>query len=193
MNDLARLLQEILQTHLTGELERFMTNWPSEAHGADSVPPSAPPVAHWLDDLRELSSAATAALVEAFTRHAGQLHWRQTYSEADFGARFLQRYGYVELVGRRSRLFTDRMAAGLLMFGPDTHYPRHRHPAEEIYLPVAGTARYLMPDGVWKSAAPGTVIHNAPMVWHGTETAEQPVLIAWAWLGGDPAVKSQIN
>lgn len=186
-------MRELFNSHLTDGLSRFVVNWPEAATGVPTEFPAIPPVTRWCADLTRLASDATTELVHSFLATAETLHWRQTYVASDFGAEFLDRYGYVELVGRRSRLRTDRMAAGLLMFGPDTHYPAHRHPAEEIYLPIAGTADYLMTDGAWQSAEPGTVIHNAPMVWHGTRTGDQPVLIAWAWLGGNPTVKSDIR
>ena len=35
------------------------------------------------------------------------------------------------------------IAAGFLLLGPHTHYPRHSHAAEELYIPLAGTAEPL--------------------------------------------------
>jgi quercetin dioxygenase-like cupin family protein len=192
MNDLAGLLYDVFSTHLTNGLERFISSWPADECEITEEDLPALPVQEWLVDLPALANGNTVSLVGEFIGSAAGLRWRQSYTASDFGAEFVERYGYVEIVGKRSTLFTDQMAGGLLMFGPGIRYPEHRHPAEEIYLPVAGTADYLMSDGTWQSAKPGTVIHNAPMVWHGIRTTSEPVLIAWAWLGGDPAIKSDM-
>ena len=72
--------------------------------------------------------------------HGQRLHWGQTYTQADFDRRFLDNYGWMELFGTRGHFVEERLACGLLLLGPDTHYPDHHHEAEEIYIPLTGSA-----------------------------------------------------
>ena len=60
------------------------------------------PVCRWLDPgVAPRPAQAVAPLVQALIEgHAG-LDWRQTYSAADFGPAFLERYGWSELAGER--------------------------------------------------------------------------------------------
>ena len=51
----------------------------------------------WLASLEPLAAPATRALVRDFVAAADILEWRQTYSAADFGPEFLERYGWTEL------------------------------------------------------------------------------------------------
>ena len=46
------------------------------------------------------------------------------------------------------------LAVGVLLLGPATHYPLHRHPATEIYVPL-NTAEWWRDDGPWREEAPG--------------------------------------
>lgn len=185
-------LKAFLRQRLGATWQRFMVDWPVMISGPDPEPSPLPPVTQYLPGLLSSKSAGDTGLVGQLSEAADKLHWRQSYSEADFGPEFIRSYAYVELVGKRSALSTGKMAAGLLMFGPDVVYPEHRHAAEELYVPVAGSADFLMPDGSWRPVESGGIVHNAPWVSHGIRTDAQPVLIAWLWLGGDPAVRSEI-
>lgn len=192
MNDVRALLRQTFTDLLPQELHHFIKNWPAPRQRPEVTPPTPPKVLAWLPQLAGLTSPSTDRLVSAFAASAQSHHWRQTYSADDFGQHFIDRYGYVEIVGPRSFLYSEDMAAGLLMFGPEIQYPAHRHPAEELYVPIAGSARFISNDNEAREGLPGTVIHNRPMDWHGITTGVQPVLIAWAWLGGNPAVRSEV-
>ena len=61
-----------------------------------------------LQGLSRLAAPETRALVEAVEALARDLDWRQTYTSADFGARFLENYGYNEWVGQRGAFISDR-------------------------------------------------------------------------------------
>ncbi|TIQ50588.1 MAG: transcriptional regulator, partial [Mesorhizobium sp.] len=71
-----------------------------------------------------------------------ELHWGQTYSEADLGKTFFDNYGWLEVFGMRGHFVNDEVAAGLLVLGPDIVYPDHHHVAEEIYIPLTGGTQW---------------------------------------------------
>ena len=131
-------------------------------------------------------------LVAALAAHADALAWRQSYTPADFGAAFLQRYGWTELVGLRGPARSETVACGILMLGPDLDYPAHAHAAEELYLPLAGTARWTRGHAAAIERQAGTPIHHPSWIPHAMRTGAQPLLALYVWRGGDLAAKSRI-
>lgn len=167
----------------------FAPDWP---------PPDAPrrpQTAKTLPVLRWLAAACRVgqppALVQALLAASVDLAWNQTYTEADIATAFLDRYGWTELVGLRGTLPSGTLAAGFLLLGPDTLYPRHSHAAEEVYLPLSGEAAWQRGDGEWQTRAPGEVIHHPGGMPHAMRTGAAPLLALYLWRGGDLAQKSR--
>ena len=71
------------------EAQPFLSDWPRELT-ARAIDAGSLPVVGALRGLSQYAAPRTLALVEAITALAGELDWRQTYTLADFGARFLQ-------------------------------------------------------------------------------------------------------
>ena len=105
------------------------------------------PVLRCLPDAAALAPPFSAALVDELLSAAASLAWQQSYGRDDVGSPFLDNYGWCELVGLRGPLASVRIACGFLLLGPATLYPRHHHEAEEVYLPLAGTAAWQRGDG----------------------------------------------
>ena len=113
-----------------------------------------------LEGLSRRAVPGTGTLVEAVAALAGDMDWRQTYSAADFGERFLQNYGWSEWIGPRGVFSSDAIACGVLLLGPDIEYPAHSHEAEELYLPLAGHAWWRSVGSDWHLRALGEWIHH---------------------------------
>lgn len=129
----------------------------------------------------DLRSIAYTDAMRAIQDAGPTMHWRETYKEDAEGAGFMDRLGCYAVIGNNSpftspslRLFALYMPAGL-------YYPSHRHPAEEIYLVLAGRARF------WRDGAPDQILSEGEAVFHasnqahGTETTDSPVLCLVAW------------
>ena len=127
------------------------------------------------------------------TALAHAFDWRQTYDADDFGARFLASYGYCEWIGERGAFESEKIACGVLLLGPGTEYPAHSHEAEEIYLPLAGRAWWRMGASDWTLRAPGGLIHHPSWTSHAMRTADEPLLAAYVWRGGNLSAKSRID
>lgn len=155
--------------------------------------------ANTLSCLRHLPRAAGLApsaereLAAHLARSAQSLHWGQTYTTADFGQRFIDNYGWVELFGTRGHFRNDSIAAGFLILGPSVVYPDHHHAAEEIYIPLTGTAEWRMGDDDFRVRCGGEIIHHASNVSHAMRTGSEPLLALYLWRGGDLAQKSTIG
>lgn len=125
------------------------------------------------------------------------LRWRQNpnYRQNPPDPAFLGNYGYAEICGSYG-LVAAGIRCGILLLGPGTCYPPHRHPAEEIYIPLTsgawqcGTAEIDAAD--WRERSPGTVIHHPPQVPHATRGGDAPLAALYLWRG-DLATEAQLD
>ena len=170
----------------------FLHDWPRALIARPQAERSLPVVAA-LEGLSRHAAPETRALVEGVAALAGDLDWRQTYTSADFGERFLQNYGWSEWIGKRGAFESDAIACGVLLLGRDTEYPAHSHEAEELYLPLAGHAWWRAAQSGWLLRPPGQWIHHPSWTTHAMRTEGEPLLAAYVWRAGDLTAKSRIT
>src|SRR5258708_30573211 len=152
---IAELIRKLLQSLRQPALAPFLAEWP-RTYVSRAVSASSLPVLRWLTEIGGDRAAFAVDLVAAVCRAAPSMAWRQTYSTKDVSAAFLDNYGWSEILGTNRPCAGARIACGLLLLGPSTHYPRHHHEAEEIYLPLRGTAACQQAEAVWRDREPGT-------------------------------------
>jgi hypothetical protein len=149
------------------------------------------PVLRWLPRIAADAERFSADFVTLLCGSAASLRWRQTYTLAQLGgrvgARFLENYGWAELVSPGAITGAVQISCGVLVLGPDTFYPPHRHEAEEIYLPLAGTAEWRQGEDAasWRRRPPGILIHHSSEEPHAMRTGEQPLLAIYLWRSMD--------
>lgn len=196
--DLAGRLAAGLRDAVAGvpEAEAFVADWP-EGGARRAQVAGLLPVCRWLegmasDPVGDPAGDPAGGLAGAVAREAAALEWRQTYGAADFGAGFLERYGWTEVVGLRGPIPSTRVAAGFLLLGPEVTYPPHAHEAAELYMPLSGVALWQKGDAEFAPVPVGQAIWHAPWVPHAMRTGAEPVLALYLWRGGDLAAKSVI-
>jgi quercetin dioxygenase-like cupin family protein len=193
--DLLDDARELLSGLGSAVLEPFLRDWPAAGIPGSpvrTVVPAAVPVLRWLPDLRALAPAVSAALVDAVVTAAPSLTWRRSYTAEEVGAVFYDNYGWTEFAGLTGPVPSDRLACGALLLGPRVTYPAHRHEAEEVYVPLAGTALWRHGAGSWHERQPGEVIHHARGESHSMRTQHVPLLALYLWRSRDLAQKSQL-
>ncbi len=181
---LAARIKQLLEALQQPFLAPFLADWPSGCVHRP-VRSRALPVLRWLPQMMGDTAAFAGDLLAAISHAAPSLEWRQTYTARDLGTSFLDNYGWSEIAGGNGPLASERLACGLLMLGPSTHYPRHRHEAEEIYLPLSGTAEWQQGDSIWRERPPGTPIHHARDEPHAMRTGISPLLALYVWRSAD--------
>lgn len=182
----------LLDSLRAAALGPFLADWPL-ASERRQVMPSALPVLRWLLEAQADAPAFSLELVNDVCRAAPSMAWRQTYTTTEVGAAFLQNYGWSEIVGLSGPLASERIACGFLLLGPETHYPRHRHEAEEVYIPLAGTASWQQGDGRWRERPPGVVIHHASDEPHAMRTSKHALLALYLWHSANLHQKSHFD
>jgi len=155
--------------------------------------PSSLPCLTYLPRAAAITGGGAEALAAFLAEHAGALRWAQTYTEADFGRDFLDRYGWTELTGTRGHFASDTVAAGFLLLGPGVTYPDHHHVAEEIYIPLTPATEWRKGDGAFVARAAGETIHHPSNVSHAMRTGSEPLLALYLWRGGPLAQKSTVT
>lgn len=113
------------------------------------------------------------------------LAWTQNpnYTDGQMSDTFLANYGYADIVSPQGLIADHDFAVGLLLLGPQTHYPPHHHPAEELYYTVSGKASWWQPGQEWTNQGPGAYVHHRSGVAHAMQTARQPVCLLYMWWG----------
>jgi hypothetical protein len=190
--NIAARIKELLDSLEAPALAPFLAEWPSNA-GHRVVPAASLPVLRWLPDIAGDAAAFGIDLVAAVCRDALTLAWRQTYTANELGATFLDNYGWTEILGDSGPAASRRIACGFLVLGPSTHYPRHRHEAEEVYLPLSGTAAWQQGDRRWREQPPGTVIHHARDEPHAMRTGTAPLLAMYLWRSANLAQRARLE
>jgi hypothetical protein len=189
---IAARIKELLQALREPALGDFLAEWPHTAEPR-AVTAFPLPVLRWLSQIAGDSEAFAVDLVAVVCRAAPSLAWRQTYTAKDLDRAFLDNYGWSEIVGLSGPFASERIACGFLLLGPSTHYPRHRHEAEEIYVPLRGTAAWQQGDSVWRDRPPGTAIHHASNEPHAMRTGQSPLLALYLWRSENLAQKARLD
>ncbi|MGQ4516841.1 dimethylsulfonioproprionate lyase family protein [Streptomyces sp. DW26H14] len=169
---------------------------PARGPAADPVAAAAEGVAaaHLPQAMDPSRQGAAHRLGGVLGELADDLRWTQTaaYVAAPPHASFLSRYAHATILGSAasSPLIVDptrTAVTGVLLLGPDNHYPHHHHPADEVYIPLT---RALWSSGAgepYRPLAPGQVLHHRPGQEHAIRTGEAPLLALYLWSGDTTA------
>jgi len=189
VNAIRNFLKGLNDSHLNS----FLANWPAPVCKMRSVSPRSLPILSWMPVAVKAAGKQTELVVNRLAALADHLYWGQTYSAQDFGAGFLEKYGWTEFIGLRGPIASDRIACGFLFLGPQIEYPRHSHEAEEVYVPLTGQTLWQRGDQDWAYRAPGLPIYHASWVPHAMRTETVPLLALYLWRGGNLVQKSRIE
>jgi mannose-6-phosphate isomerase-like protein (cupin superfamily) len=134
-------------------------------------------------------AGAPGSLGPALESLGPALSWTQNpnYRRQPPDPRFLDNYGYAVIAGPAdgpaALAVEPRLALGVLLLGPDTHYPLHHHPAAEIYYTLSPDGEWWRGAGPWRREPPGAVIYHTPSVPHATRAGASPLLAVYLWQG----------
>ena len=204
MTDLPALARGVLDRLSAPALARFLADWPSGSESLQNLAagPLAPaacssapalPVLRWLPRIAADGASFGGTFVSALCRTAPSLAWRQSYTRDEVDAAFLQNYGWSELLRPAEKRTSAQISCGVVVVGPGTLYPHHRHEAEEIYVPLSGTAAWQQGDALWREHPPGTLIHHLSEEPHAMRTGEEPLLAIYLWRSTDLAQKARLG
>jgi hypothetical protein len=145
-------------------------------------PRSLPVLAHLPQCIGE-AMLLDADLAAAIAAVEDELQWMQSASYTDhiLGEGFSANYGWAEIIGPNGFFAGDDVLLGLLMLGPDRHYPDHYHPAPELYWPLTSESYWSRDGKPFAVKAQGEIIWHPSMALHATITNSKPLLAVWCW------------
>ena len=190
-------LVNVIYDYLTGmydiHLASFLTDWPAQPYKTRTIPQNRLPVLSYLPELVTEANTEIAKITKMLAISMDSLGWGQTYSRGDFGAAFLEKYGWTELIGLRGPIASEGIACGFLLLGPEIEYPKHSHEAEEIYIPFSSQSLWVQGNGDWMPRQASVPIYHRSWLTHGMRSESTPLLALYLWRGGDLAQKSHID
>lgn len=161
-----------------------MRNW-----GDDwiTVEPSYLPAADFLSETFANTDQQTRGLVETFERHKNRLRWEQSYRKKDgvVPEAMLEGYAFAETIGMQGPFVSERIRAGIGIWGPEIVYPRHQHQAEEVYIVLAGSAEFKIGEAEESRRSTGDVVYVESNTPHGFRTTDQSLVVYYLWQAGD--------
>ena len=187
-----RPLLEHFRSYVMARPEPVITQW---FDGFDwnleerELPPlPLDPVRH-LPEVVAHAGGNELALTRAFVDAASDLCWMRSYTPEDFGQYFFDNYAHVELIGTKGHFASEKIAAGLVLYGPQVDYPDHWHVAEEVYIPMTGNGEWSSGGEPHRIRAAGDFIFHTTNLPHAIRCGQTPMLALWIWRGGDLAQK----
>lgn len=178
LNDVLEAARQLHQAHpvLAG-----FADWPTDLTVSD-LPPEPIPATRLVGGFDLAGTETTQALTSAIAATADQVHWKLTYTEDEVGADFLARYGYYELFGPNGHFHSNQLRGYVAFWGAGLDYGWHSHQAEELYLTLAGEARFKV-EGNDEIIGPGQTRLHESWQSHAMTTIDQPILTFVLWRG----------
>lgn len=123
----------------------------------------------------------TVRLGAALSAVAPQLAWiRKPAGDEHFRAN----HANAVVIGVDGLERRNDVRVGVSLVAPDTVYPDHNHPPEEIYA-VLSDGAWRQNEGAWRKPGLGGTVHNTPNILHAMRSYDTPLLAVWSlWIGG---------
>ena len=107
--------------------------------------------------------------------------WRETYKGTNIGNDFLDKFACYEIIGRDAPFASNKMRSFVVYQPPGVYYPWHQHPAEEIYVVLAGKAKFSLEKSTSRILNPGDHAFLPSNQPHALETLSHPVMAYVVW------------
>ncbi len=90
---------------------------------------------------------------------------------------------HVELLGPDGLVYAPNLRLGLYGMQPGADYGIRTHPADEIFVMLAGRALWKMGDDGYREKGPGARAYHPSMTPHATRTEDTAFLSIYVWSG----------
>ena len=120
-------------------------------------------------------------LARAFLDASPVATWRETYKATSIGQSFLDQFGCYCLIGPQGGFHSNQIRTYVVYMPKGLHYPWHHHPAEELYVILAGEAEFHREGSPSERLGCGDVSIHTSNQPHATTTHDQPMLAYVVW------------
>lgn len=178
-----QLLSEAQAAHnRVSALQNFCA-FPDAVHRKDCAPHHDPLSDRMQADKGLFASDELVPFRDALCATAADAKWRETYRDTDFGETLHAHFGCYEVIGADTPLQATTMRSFVIYQKPHFHYPMHHHPAEELYLVIAGEGEFHMEGQPSRQLQPGDTAFHPSNVPHALTTHDTPIMAYVLWRG----------
>jgi mannose-6-phosphate isomerase-like protein (cupin superfamily) len=178
-----RLLAEARAAHAAYPALAGFARFPDDLRPQKVIPHHIRPSALMQADTG-LFTSRLAPLRDALIAAAPHAQWRETYKHTDIGQDFLDRFGCYCLIGKGGAFDSRKMWSYVVYMPAGLHYRWHHHPAEELYMVIAGEAEFLREGEAPEFLREGGTSFHASNQPHAMQTHDHPVMALVLWRGG---------
>ncbi len=155
--------------------------------------PASLPAVSALPALAGIACVQTQRLTDALLEAAPYLQWRQSYAEDQVGAPFLANYAWANIVSPEGPYISEDVRVCFGYWGAGLDYPDHTHEPSEIYVTLAGCAKFRSASQGARHCAPGALWKNESGVRHGALIEPGPLLAMAVWRGAQLTARSELT
>jgi quercetin dioxygenase-like cupin family protein len=139
------------------------------------------PVCSFLGDAVANAGGATEPTIKlagAFANLEPALAWTRRKGWENESAAFAQGHANTMIIGPGGLEPRDDVWIGASLMAPNTRYPDHSHPPEELYAVLSG-GEWRQAENPWFEPGVGGVVHNTPGIVHAMRSGDKPLLAIW--------------
>jgi len=161
-----------IETHARGAL---LAAAPNASHNAKATPLPQP----FLDVMKASDAHPVCALIAETP-----LPWAppQTSDDPTYMAHSMPK-AHVELLGPDGLVHSSDVRLGLYGILPQAEYGLRTHPAEEVFIMLAGQAYWMRGAGAYELHRSGERSHHPTMLPHATKTGALAFMSVYIWHG----------
>lgn len=154
---------------------------------------------HWESALALTARQGDEDFADALRAIGPSLRWFEHAPDSDYGRQgeaFLENVAFGLVVGSADLhpiSPSEDYAFGVLLMGPNSLYPLHRHRAREVYYVVGGRAEWTRGGEAWRVRPPASLIHHAADMPHATRTGDEPLVALAAWVSDLDSIPTMVN
>ena len=174
------LLEEARKVHFGNSKLQDFCPFPNDIKKQE-LKPFHIPASDLMQNETGLLTEDYSELRDAFISASPYAHWRQTYKGTTVGKKFLAEFGCFGLIGPDSPFQSEKIRAWVVYMPKNFYYPWHHHPAEEMYLCLAGEAVFRRENYTDIRLGSGGIIEHSANQSHSMETLEHPIMAYVIW------------
>ncbi len=174
------LLTELRRVHEDHPDTRAFCPFPTDLT-PQAMQPCHRPCAEFMAGEPMMEAGGYTVLRDTLLAASPDALWRETYAGTNIGQEFMDRFGCYCIIGAGGQWSSASMSAYMVYMPAGFWYTWHHHPAEEIYLVVAGEGEFLRHGMASERLGPGGAVLHGSNQPHALRTHDQPIIAYVIW------------
>lgn len=118
------------------------------------------------------------ALTAAFQELEPEIAWSARADRQTDDPNFPNAHATGMIIGDGGLEARNDLRMGASLLAPETFYPNHQHPPEEVYIALS-PGNWRQEAGPWNEPGIGGLVYNPPNIIHAMQSGASPLLAIW--------------